>query len=106
MSFYHLWPDMYGNLATFESFRRYRLWYQFAFLSFGIPNVSSSAIIRPDYRFLNPFNFMVQYYNAPLIDTIRKYWNDREQPIKTGEGNTRLLVVAVGAQGATTATFE
>ena len=106
LPFYHLWPDMYGNLATFESFRRYWSWYQFAILPFGIPNVLSSAIVHPDYRFLNPFNFMVRFDNTPLTDTIRKYWNDREQPIKTDEENPRLLLVAVDVQDATTATFD
>ena len=106
LPFYYLWPDMYGNLATFESFRRYWSWFQFAVLPFGIPNVLSSGIIHPDYKFLNPFNFMIRYDNAPLIQTIRKYWNDKEHPIKTTEGQPRLLLVAVDVQDATTVTFD
>ena len=39
LPFYYLWPDMYGNLATHESFRRYWSWFQFAILPLGIPNV-------------------------------------------------------------------
>ena len=75
-------------------------------MPFAIPNVLSSAIVHPDYKFLNPFNFLVRFDNTPLTDTIRKYWNDREQPIKTDEENPRLLLVAVDVQDATTATFD
>ncbi len=72
----------------------------------GIPNVLSSAIIHPDYRFLNPFNFIIRYDNTPLTQSIGKYWNDEEYPIKTTEGQPRLLLVAVDVPDATTVTFD
>ena len=106
LPFYYLWPDMYGNLATYESFRRYWSWFQFAILPLGIPNVLSSGIIHPDYRFLNPFNFIIRYDTTPLTQSIGKYWNDEEYPIKTTEGQPRLLLVAVDVQDATTVTFD
>ncbi len=106
LSYYYLWPDRYGKLATTESFRRYWSWYLFACLPFGIPNVLSPIIFQPDYRFLNPFNFMIRYDNAPLIKTIRNYWDDKINPIKTYEGEPRLILVAVDVQDATTVTFD
>ena len=106
LSFYYLWPDKYGNLATNESFRRYWSWYQFAFLPIGTPNVLSPAIFQPDYRFLNPLNSMIRYDNTPLTNTIRNYWDDKTNPIKTDEGEPRLLLVTVDVQLATTVTFD
>jgi NTE family protein len=106
LPFYFLWPDRYGKLATYESFRRYWSWYQFSISPFGTPNVLSSAIFQPDYRFLNPFNFMIRYDNNPLTKTICKYWDDKVNPIRTDEGEPRLLLVAVDMQDATTITFD
>lgn len=106
LSSYFLWPDKYGNLATYESFRRYWSWYQLAYFPWGTPNVLSPAILQPDYKFLNPFNYMLRYDNTPLTETIRKYWNFKDHPIKTKEGEPRLLLVAVDVQDATTVTFD
>lgn len=106
LSFYFLWPDKLGNIATYEAFRRYWSWTQFTVMPFGIPNVLSSPIVHPDYKFLNPFNYLIRYDTSPLTDTIRKYWNDEEHPIKTLEGQPRLLLIAVDVQDATTVTFD
>lgn len=106
LPFYFLWPDKYGNLATYESFRRYWSWFQFSYLPFGTPNVLSPAILQPDYRFLNPFSYMIRYDNNPLTKTIQYYWDDKINPIKTNEEEPRLLLVAIDMQDATTVTFD
>ena len=72
----------------------------------GIPNVLSSPIVHHDYKFLNPFNYLIWYDTSPLTESIRKYWNDEEHPIKTLEGQPRLLLIAVDVQDATTVTFD
>lgn len=106
LPFYYLWMDMYGNLNTFESFRRYWSSYILAYSPFGTPNVLSPIIFQPDYKFMNPFNFMLKYDNTPLTKTIGKYWDHMAHPIKTKEGEPRLLLVAVDVQDATTVTFD
>ncbi len=103
---YYFWPDKYGGMATSESFRRYWSWYQFAHTPFGTPNVLLPVIYQPDFRFFNPFNFMLRYDNTPITKTIRKYWNDEADPIKTEEGQPRLLIVSIDLQDATTVTFD
>jgi NTE family protein len=106
LPYYFLWPDKYGELATNESFRRYWSWYHLAYSPFGIPNVLSPLMIQPDFKFLNPFNFMVRYDNTPLTNTIGNYWDYKTHPIKTDEREPRLLLVAVDVQDATTVTFD
>ncbi len=106
LPFYHLWFDKYGNLATNESLRRYWSQVGFSFNLLGIPNVLSPVIYQPDFRFLNPFNFLFRYDNNHLIVTIRKYWKDQGYPLKTKEGEPRLLIIAVDVQDATTVTFD
>jgi hypothetical protein len=76
-------------------------------LPLGIPNVLSTAIYQPDFRFLNPFNNLLRYDNTPLVHTIRdSYWDDINNPILTEEGQPRLLLVAVDVQDSTTVTFD
>ncbi len=41
---------------------------------------------------------MIRYDNTPLTKTIGKYWDDEKYPIKTTEGQPRLLLVAVDVQ--------
>ncbi len=106
LPYYYLWPDRYGKLATYESFRRYWSWYQFSSSPFGTYKVLSPGIIQPDFRFLNPFNFMIRYDNSRLTKTISNYWDHERFPIKTIEGEPRLLLVAIDIQGATTVTFD
>ncbi|MBA3978834.1 MAG: hypothetical protein H0X50_11710 [Nitrosopumilus sp.] len=104
--YYYLWPDRLGGIASNESFRRYWSWLQFSYSPFGTPNVLSAGIYQPDFRFLNPFNYMVGYDNTPLTKTIRKHWDYEGHQIKTEEGQPRLLLVAVDVQDATTVTFD
>jgi len=106
LPFYYLWPDRCGDIATLESFRRYWSRIFFSMSGFGIPNVLSPPIFQPDFKFLNPFNFILRYDNTPLVNTIRKYWNAEEHPIKSNEGEPRLLIVAMDLQDATTVTFD
>ena len=73
LPFYFYWPDKYGPLATAEATRRYRSWLQFSLGPLGTPNVLSPAILQPDFRFLNPFSFMLRYDNSPIIQAILKY---------------------------------
>lgn len=110
LPFYYYWPDKYGPLATSEASRRYRSWLQFSLGPLGTPNVLSPAILQPDFRFLNPFSFMLRYDNSPIIKAILKYWNKdidgKENPIRTNVGQPRLLIVGVDVQDATTVTFD
>lgn len=106
LSYYYLWPDRLGSLASEEAFRRYWSWYQFAYLPWGTHNVLSPPIYQPDFRFLNPSNYMLRFDNSPIVKTIRKYWDDSNNPIITKEGQPRLLLVGVDVQDATTVTFD
>jgi len=108
LPFYYLWPDKYGGLASEEAFRRYWSFLQFTTLPTGTPNVLSTAIYQPDFRFLNLFNILTRYDNTPLVQTIREgqYWDDINNPILTEEGQPRLLLVAVDVQDSTTVTFD
>ncbi|AIC14361.1 patatin-like phospholipase family protein [Nitrososphaera viennensis] len=108
LSYYFLWPDNLGPLASEEAFRRYWSWYQFAFTSLGTPNVLSPGIIQPDFRFHNPYNYLVRYGNAPLAMAIKKYWDYEKRPIKTSydKNEPRLLFVSVDVKDAITATFD
>ncbi|TVP40224.1 patatin-like phospholipase family protein [Candidatus Nitrosocosmicus arcticus] len=103
---YYLWPDRLGSLASTEAFRRYWSWYQFSYLPWGTHNVLSPPIYQPDFRFLNPSNYMLRFDNSPIVKTIRKFWDDSKNPIKTDEGQPRLLLVGVDVQDATTITFD
>ena len=105
-SFHYLWPDRLGKLASKESFRRYFSWLQFSYLPMGIHNVLSPPIYQPDFHFMNPFNHMLKYDNDALTKTIKKYWDYEELPIKSAEGQPRLLLIAVDVQDATTITFD
>ena len=106
LSYYYLWPDKLGRLASGEAFRRYWSWYQFAYLPWGTHKVLSPPIYQPDYKFLNPFNYILRFDNSPIVETIRKFWDDSKNPIKTDEGEPRLLLVGVDVQDATTITFD
>lgn len=108
LSSYFLWPDNFGPLASEEAVRRYWSWYQFAFTPGGTPHVLSPGIVQPDFRFLNPFNSLVRYGNAPLVAAIKKYWDYEKHPIKTSydRNEPRLLFVSVDVKDAITATFD
>jgi NTE family protein len=109
LPFYYYWPDKYGPLATAEATRRYRSWLQFAQTPLGTPSVLSPAILQPDFRFFNPFTFMLRYDNTPITETILRYWRgegEDAKPIKTKDGQPRLLIVGVDVQDATTVTFD
>lgn len=111
LPFYYFWPDKYGPLATSEASRRYKSWLQFSLGPIGTPNVLSPPILQPDFRFLNPFSFMIRYDNSPIIQAILKYWNKNSSdgkaiPIRTTRGQPRLLIVGVDVQDATTVTFD
>ena len=109
LPFYYYWPDKYGPLATAESSRRYKSWFQFSQTLLGTPNVLSPAILQPDFRFFNPLNTLLRYDNSPMTEIILRYWENKEgkvEPIKTTDGQPRLLIVAVDVQDATTVTFD
>jgi NTE family protein len=105
---YFFWPDNFGPFASEEATRRYRSWNLFAFAPFGTPNVLSPAIFQPDLAYFNPLNFLIRYSNTPLVETIRKYWDFDNNPIKTeyDKDEPRLLFVAVDIMDSTTATFD
>ena len=109
LPFYYYWPDKYGPLATAESSRRYKSWFQFSQTLLGTPNVLSPAILQPDFRFFNPLNTLLRYDNSPMTEIIIRHWKNKEgkvEPIKTTDGQPRLLIVAVDVQDATTVTFD
>ncbi len=110
LPFYYYWPDKLGPLATSESSRKYRSWLQFSLGPLGTPNVLSPSIIQPDFRFFNPFSFMLRYDNSPITQAILKYWNKNSDgtpiPIRTTTKQPRLLIVGVDVQDATTVTFD
>ena len=109
LPFYYYWPDKYGPLATPEVSRRYRSWFQFSQSPLGTPHVLSPAILQPDFRFFNPLNTLLRYDNSPMTEMILGHWKNKEdkaEPIRTTEGQPRLLIVAVDVQDATTVTFD
>lgn len=107
LPFYYFWPDKYASLGSEESFRRYLSFLQFTAIPPGTPNVLSSGIFQPDFKFLNPFNNLMRYDNSPLVRTIRNgYWDDTNNPVLTNEGQPRLLLVAVDVQDSDTVTFD
>ena len=76
MPFYYLWPDSMVIWRPMNLLEDIGHGINFAISPLGTPNVLSPAIIQPDYRFLNPFNFMIRYDNTPLTKTIQNYWDD------------------------------
>lgn len=101
---YFLWPDKWGQLASGEGARRYYS-YKY-FLNNGSKNVVYPAIPQFDLEFLDPQNVGFRFNNDPLVDTLKRYW-DYDKPIKTKEGEPRLLIVSVDIQDCTTAvTFD
>jgi NTE family protein len=104
--FHFLWFDRIGNLGSTEAFRKYLSWLQFTSFPIGIPNVISGPIYQPDFRFMNPFSYIVKYDNTALTKTIKKYWDYDSQRIKSNDPQPRLLLVAVDVQDATTITFD
>lgn len=104
--FHYFWFDRLGQFGSTEAFRKYLSYLQFTNLPMGIPNVLSGPIYQPDFRFMNPFNFLVKYDNTALTRTIKKYWNYDAHRIKTTDPQPRLLLVAVDVQDATTITFD
>jgi hypothetical protein len=104
--FHYFWFDRLGPLASKEAFRRYLSWLQLSYSPMGINNVLSAPILQPDFRFLNPFNFMLKYDNTALTKTIKKHWDFDAHPIKTIDPQPRLLLVAVDVQDAATITFD
>ncbi|AIF83553.1 putative esterase of the alpha-beta hydrolase superfamily [Candidatus Nitrososphaera evergladensis SR1] len=108
LPYYFLWPDNLGPLASEEAARRYWSWYQFAFMSGGTPHVLSPGIVQPDFRFNNPYNYLVRYSNAPLLMAIKKHWDYEKHSIKTSydKNEPRLLFVSVDVKDAITATFD
>jgi predicted acylesterase/phospholipase RssA len=104
--FHYFWFDRLGQLGSKEAFRKYLSYLQFTNFPTGIHNVLSGPIYQPDFRFMNPFNFLVKYDNTALTKTIKKYWNYDVYRIKTKDPQPRLLLVAVDVQDATTITFD
>ena len=76
LPFYYYWPDKYGPLATAESSRRYKSWFQFSQTLLGTPNVLSPAILQPDFRFFNPLNTLLRYDNSPMTEIILRHWEE------------------------------
>lgn len=104
--FHYFWFDRLGPLGSKEAFRRYFSWLQFSYSPLGINNVLSSPIYQPDFRFMNPFNFILKYDNSALTKTIKRYWDYNAHPIKTQDPQPRLLLIAVDVQDAATITFD
>lgn len=104
--FHYLWFDRLGPLASKDAFRKYYSWLQFTYSPFGIHNVLSAPIYQPDFRFMNPFNYILKYDNTALTKTIKKYWDYDAHSIKTKDPQPRLLLIAVDVQDAATITFD
>jgi NTE family protein len=104
--FHYFWFDRLGKIASKEAFRKYASWFEFSYFPTGIHNVLSGPIYQPDFRFMNPFNYMLKYDNTALTKTIKKYWDYDSHPIKTMDPEPRLLLIAVDIQDATTITFD
>jgi NTE family protein len=104
-AWYYGWPDKYGPIATGETARRY---FSVANLSLvGTKNVMLPAIMQPDMKFFSP-SYLSRFSNIPIEATIKNYWNSEASPIKTRfeDGQSRLLLVSVDVQDATTVTFD
>ena len=104
--FHFLWFDRLGKLGSEEAFRKYLSWLQFTNSPLGIPNVLSGPIYQPDFRYMNPYSYIVKYDNTALTETIKKYWDYDAHPIKTKDPQPRLLLIAVDVQDASTITFD
>ena len=105
ITWYYWWPDKYGPIASGETARRY---FSLAYLSMcGTRNVMLPPIVQPDMKFFSPSS-LLRFSNTPMEATIRNYWNDEKNPIKTRfeNGQPRLLLVGVDVQDATTATVD
>jgi NTE family protein len=103
------WPDNYGQVAILEAVRRYYTWKYF--LLTGTPNVYTSCILQPDFKFFdlfNPYSLLYRVSNEPLLRSIKKYWYPNAPPIKTSfdAKQPRLLLVSVDIQNGTSCTFD
>lgn len=101
-------PEIYTPVATGESARRY-----FSTLAFPyIPpmHAITPSFRQPDTRFFLEAPPFFRFSNIPLAETAKEhYWDSENEPIRTsfGDGEPRLLLVAVDILDATSAvTFD
>ncbi len=104
ISAYFYWPENYGSLATSEAARRY---YNYAAsLFYGVPRVLLPGIAQPDMKFpLSLSPTFTRFDNTPLARTVKRYWDYKNNPIKTSldKLEPRLILVSVDMLDATTA---
>ena len=101
-------PDIYTPVATGESARRY---FSMASFPYNLPMRAITPSFRqPDTRFFLGAPAFFRFSNTPLAETAKKrYWDSDNEAIRTsfGDGEPRLLLVAVDILDATSAvTFD
>ncbi len=101
-------PDIYTSVATGESARRY---FSMAWFPYNLPMRAITPSFRqPDTRFFLGAPAFFRFSNTPLVETAKKrYWDSDNEAIRTsfGDGEPRLLLVAVDILDATSAvTFD
>jgi NTE family protein len=101
-------PEIYTPLATGESARRY---FSMASFPYNLPMRAITPSFRqPDTRFFLGVPAFFRFSNTPLAETAKqRYWDSDNEAIRTsfGDGEPRLLLVAVDILDATSAaTFD
>ena len=101
-------PEIYTPIATGESARRY---FSMAYFPYILPmHAITPSFRQPDTRFFLGVPAFFRFSNTPLAETAkRRYWDSDNEPIRTsfGDGEPRLLLVAVDILDATSAvTFD
>lgn len=101
-------PDIYTPIATGESARRY---FSMASFPYNLPMRAITPSFRqPDTRFFLGIPPFFRFSNTPLAEAAKDgYWDSDNEPIRTsfGDGEPRLLLVAVDVLDATSAvTFD
>ena len=97
------WHSLRKTIASGEAARRFYSAKEFAL--FGVPNVFSPLLPKPDNRFFDIYNTWYPYTNNPLKKSLEKFVNF---PIATSpeKNEPRLLLVAVDIADGIPVTFD